>query len=79
MQIEPVDERDARWEAFSVTYRVQAWEGDVLSTYDVSDCTASEVIEWARTLPSAGITGVAVKTDRGGEVGLIWLTPPPAR
>lgn len=79
MQIKPVDERDAQWEAFSVTYRVQAWEGDALSAYDVSDCVLREVVEWASSLPSTGTVGIALKIDQGGEVGLLWLTPPPVR
>jgi len=80
MQVREVDERDATWESLDVDYRVVVVSDGGLRhmTYDLTGGTAADAESWARANSTHGRFALAAKVTRSkGEVGLIWLTPPP--
>lgn len=80
MQVTVVDERDAKWEVDSPTYRIFAQVEGGFSSFDVVGGTFEEVLSWARASRDIADFGVGVKVDLGdgGGTGLVWIIPPPS-
>ncbi|WP_425863263.1 hypothetical protein [Arthrobacter sp. TWP1-1] len=77
MNIEEVDERDSTWEQHDSVFRVYFAQGADLAvtTFDVSDATFGEVLQWAQQEASAEtlIAVALVGRDSRGLKGLTWL------
>lgn len=84
MNVEPVDERDTRWEDTRPRFRVYFFAGEGPGhptwTYDVTDADVLDVIRWAQTEAGADrMLAVALVRDdvltdgNQPERGLVWL------
>ena len=81
MHAYPVDERDARTEAFATRFRVVVVDpipSGPWTAFDLDDATAAEAWAWAERHKGDGGYALAVRQEHpDGGVALLWLTDPP--